>query len=224
MYYPYFSLAHWAFKNINAARLLIFLLSIFSGVLFFETGLYLPEFTVSLASFIWLFTVVTAIYCFFSYKYGYRIFKRAIIYLSLSVLWLHLGNQSVQILTPQNTKSIEIASIAPITPIAKTEQRIRKFFKKQLSKRKKQLRNVFGNYDNLSPVAAFFIFFLLALLALAIAYILAIISCSLSCNGQVAMSYVVLISAAIFALGSLFLIGYSIYRAVKKPANKVSDF
>ncbi len=79
----------------------------------------------------------------------------------------------------------------------------------------KQLRRLFKAYDNLSPIAAFFIFFLLALLALAIAYFLAIISCSLSFSGQVTLSYVVLISAAIFALGGLFLIGYAIYRALK---------
>ena len=46
---------------------------------------------------------------------------------------------------------------------------------------------------------------------------MAIVSCSLSCNGQITMSYVVLVSAAIFALGGLFLFGYAIYRAVKKP-------
>jgi hypothetical protein len=85
------------------------------------------------------------------------------------------------------------------------------------------LRNSLS-FDNLSPVAAFFIFFLLALLALVIAFFLSIISCSLGCNGQVVLSYVVLVSAAIFALGGLFLIGYAIYRAAKKPKNNISSY
>jgi hypothetical protein len=46
----------------------------------------------------------------------------------------------------------------------------------------------------------------------------------LGCSGQVVLSYVVLVSAAIFALGGLFLIGYAIYRAVKKPKNNLSSY
>jgi hypothetical protein len=223
MDYTLKNISHWAAANARTARWLIFLLSLFSGVLFFEIGLFLPEFTFSLALFIWLFAVAVAACCFFSYKYGNRRLKRAIIYLSLSVLWLHLGNQSVQILSVSDAKNIETAAIAPVKPIAKAEKKIKKSIGKYLSKRKKQLRSSFG-LDNLNPVAAFFIFFMLALLALFIAFFLSILSCSLGCSGQVVLSYVVLVSAAIFALGGLFLIGYAIYRAVKKPKNNISSY
>ncbi len=223
MDYPLKNISNWAAANASTARWLIFLLSLFSGVLFFEIGLFLSEFTLFPASFIWLFAVAVATCCFFSYKYGNRRLKRAIIYLSLSVLWLHLGNQSVQILSVSDAKNFETASIAPLKPIAKAEKKIKKSIGKHLSKRKKQLRNSLS-LDNLSPVAAFFIFFLLALLALFIAFFLSILSCSLGCSGQVVLSYVVLVSAAIFALGGLFLIGYAIYRAVKKPKNNLSSY
>lgn len=223
MDYPLKNISYWAAANASTARWLIFLLSLFSGVLFFEIGLFLSEFTLFPASFIWLFAVAIAACCFFSYKYGNRRLKRAIIYLSLSVLWLHLGNQSVQILSVSDAKNIETASIAPVKPIAKAENKIKKSIGKYLSKQKKQLRNSLS-LDNFSPVAAFFIFFLLALLALFIAFFLSILSCSLGCSGQVVLSYVVLMNAAIFALGGLFLIGYAIYRAVKKPKNNLSYY
>lgn len=214
----------WANHNKKTARWLIFFLSLFSAILFFETGLFLPDFNPVLSIIIWLFAVATSCFCWFSYYTGMKRLKRTFIYLCLSVLWLHFGNQSLSILTYNSNIHLETASVAPIKPITESEKPIRKFFSKHLKKRQQQLRKHFVYIDSLSPVAAFFIFFLLALLALAIAYFLAIVSCSLSCNGQVAMSYVVLISAAIFAMGGLFLIGYAIYRAVKKPNKSSTNF
>jgi len=224
MNYPLKSVAHWSAHNKVTARWLIFLLSLFSALISFEMGLFLPELSISLASVVWLSAIAVSVFCYVNYKKGNKLPKRIVIYFCLSVLWLHLGNQSVKIITMGNTQNIETASIVPVKPVVKAEKQIRKNIGKYLTKRKKQLRNVLASLDNLSPLAAFFIFFLLALLALIIAYILAIISCSLSCNGQVAMSYVVLVSAAIFALGGLFLIGYAIYRAVKKPHNILSTY
>ena len=215
--FPLISIPKWAAANPQTARLLIIILSLFSAVLFFEFGLYLPKINFWGAIFMWSAAVLLTAYAYHSYKKGKARIKRTIIYFCLSVLWLHLGNQSLSFLsvTDSNVTVLSTASVGPIKPIAKTEKKIQKSIKKHLGKRQKQLRRLLGSYDNLSPIAAFFIFFLLALLALAIAYFLAIISCSLSCSGQVALSYVVLISAAIFALGGLFLIAYAIYRALR---------
>lgn len=215
---PQKSLPRWAASNPRASRFLIILLSLFSSILFFEFGLYLPEMSLYWATLSFSTAVLMILCAWFSHKKGYGWLNRTVIYFGLSLLWLHFGNQS-QIILSYNSGQNQIleASVGPVKPFAETEQKIRKHFRKHLGKRQKQLRSFLGNFDNLSPIAAFFIYFLLALLALALAYFLAIISCSLSCNGQVALSYVVLISAAIFALGGVFLIAYAIYRAVKKP-------
>ena len=217
-------LSHWAAANRKTARWLIVFLSLFSAILFFEFGLYLPEMNLFGSIFLWSSAVLLMAYAWITHKQGKRPLKRTMIYFCLSLLWLHLGNQSVKILSISESNNIETASVLPVKPIAKAEKGIRKFLSKHFTKRKTQLKNNLGNIEQLSPIAAFFIFSLFGILALVIALILTFVSCSLSCSGQVAMSYVLLVSAAIFLLGGLFLFGYAIYRAGKKPNKKASDF
>jgi hypothetical protein len=94
---PLISIPKWAAANPQTARLLIIILSLFSAVLFFEFGLYLPKINFWGAIFIWSASVLLTAYACHSYKKGKARIKRTIIYFCLSVLWLHLGNQSLSI-------------------------------------------------------------------------------------------------------------------------------
>jgi hypothetical protein len=209
----------WASSNVRSARLLIFLLCFFSGVFFFELGLWLPEMNKYQSILLWSATVGTMYLC---YKYYYsgrgRLYKRIVMNMGLILLWMHLGNQVISIM-PSGQNELaplkEASVIYPVKPLAETDKNIRSVFKKYLSKRKGTLSKKLGKIETMTPIGAFFLFFLLGLLALVISFYLAVYSCALSCNGQMTLSYVVLASAAIFALGGLFLIAYAIFRAVK---------
>ena len=128
---PLFSLPKWAAANPKTARLLIIILSLFSAVLFFEFGLYLPEINFWGAIFMWSAAVLLAAYAYYSYKKGNTPIKRTIIYFCLGVLWIHLGNQSLPFLSVSDSNITELstASVGPIKPIAMTEKQIQKFIK-----------------------------------------------------------------------------------------------
>lgn len=192
----------------------------FSGVFFFELGLWLPEMEKYQSTLLWSATVGIMYLCYkFYYSGRCRLYKRIVMNLGLILLWILFGNQVISIM-PSGQNELaqlkEASVIYPVKPLAEIDKNIRSVFKKYLNKRKGTLSKKLGKIETMHPIGAFFLFFLLGLLAIVISFYLAILSCSLSCNGQMTASYIALIATAIFVLGGLFLIGYAFYRAFKK--------
>ena len=215
-------ISYWAANNPQKARFHIVLLSFLASLTAFEFGLWAEKANLLTSTLILLPSISLGLWAWFSQRRqkSSKRLKIGFLYLITFVLWGHLGNQTISMLPDAHeAKSIvlkEASVVYPVKPLETIDKKVRGFFKKHLLKRQQGLRKQFGGIGDIAPVGIFFLFFLFGLLAIVLAFFLVILSCSLGCSGQVAASYIAGIGAVISVLGSLFLIGFGIYLAVKK--------